>query len=59
MARVKNKFDLTFQTGLAEIVYRRPWPIRIHRLVPVPVTASPTPPPSCPLAGQVAEPVRS
>jgi hypothetical protein len=48
VARFKNRFGLAFQTGLAEMVYRRPWPIRPDRLVPVPVTASPTPPPSFP-----------
>ncbi len=45
---VKNKFGLALQTRLAEIVYRRPWPIRPDRLVPVPIPASPTPLPSVP-----------
>ena len=48
MALTKKRFELTFKTRLAEIVYRRPWPIRVDRLVPVPVTMSPTPPPSFP-----------
>jgi hypothetical protein len=45
---VKNKFGFALQTRLAEIVYRRPWPIKVDRLVPVPITATPTPPPSVP-----------
>ena len=32
MALTKNRFELTFKTRLAEIVYRRPWPIRVDRL---------------------------
>ena len=45
---VKNKFDFASHTRLNEIVYRRPWPIRVDRLVPVPVASSPTPPPAIP-----------
>ena len=45
MALTGNRFELTFKTRLAEIVYRRPWPIGVDRLVPVPMTVSPTPPP--------------
>jgi hypothetical protein len=43
----KNRFGLAgMQTRLAEIVYRRPWPIRLDlRLVPVPLIASRTPSP--------------
>ncbi len=42
---VKNRFGFALQARLAEIVYRRPWPIGVDRLVPAPITASPTPPP--------------
>jgi hypothetical protein len=45
---VKNRFGFALQTRLAEIVYRRPWPIGVDRLIPVPITASPTSPPSVP-----------
>jgi len=45
---VKNKFGFALQTRLAEIVYRRPWPIGVDRLIPLPVTVSPTPPPYVP-----------
>ena len=48
MARVKNRFGLTSRTDLNEIVYRRPWPIGVDRLVPVPVISSPTLPPYVP-----------
>ncbi len=49
MARLKNRFGLTSQPDLNEIVYRRPWPITNDpRLVPVPVISSPTPPPPVP-----------
>jgi hypothetical protein len=42
---VKNRFGYAFQARLAEIVYQRPWPIRVDRLVPVPITVPPTSPP--------------
>jgi hypothetical protein len=45
VALTKKRFELTFQTRLAEIIYRRPWPIGVDRLVPMPMTMSPTPPP--------------
>jgi hypothetical protein len=48
MARATNRFGLTFPARLAEIIYRRTWPIGVDRLVPVPVQMSPTPPPSAP-----------
>ena len=48
MALTKDRIGLTFKTRLAEIVYRRPWPIRVDRLVPVPIAVSPTPPPPVP-----------
>lgn len=50
MARVKNRFGLTSQTDLNEIVYRRPRPITNDpRLIPVPVISSPVSPPAVPL----------
>ena len=49
MARVKNRFGLTSQTDLGEILYRRPRPITNDpRLIPVPVISSPTYPLSVP-----------
>jgi len=45
---ITNRFGFALQTRLAEIVYRRPWPIGVDRLIPVPITASPTPPPYVP-----------
>ena len=50
MARAKNRFGLAgLQTHLNEVVYRRPWPIRLdRRLVPLPLIASPTPSPPVP-----------
>ena len=42
---VKKRFGYALQARLAEIVYQRPWPIRPDRLIPVPITMSPTPPP--------------
>ena len=42
MALTKKRFELTFKTRLADIVYRRPWPIGVDRLVPMPIGVSPT-----------------
>jgi hypothetical protein len=54
VAHAKNRFGLTSQPNLNEIVYRRPWPIRADRLVPVPVISSPTSPRSVPSRAKTA-----